>query len=140
MNYKRINTATEDNRVYYQAFDGKKLAAEFSWYIESGAGLSARFWIGGIRLMGEYENEQTMDMVLQFIQYKCWVSGCDVMHVRVHMKNLFYQDLYRKYGFYAFAQDEDISLDRLGDRKIVLKYNLPASREEHFQSYIRKRR
>lgn len=140
MNYKRINTATEDNRVCYQAFDGKKLAAEFSWYTESGAGPFIRFWIEEIRLTGDYENEQTMDLVLQFIQYKCWVSGCNAMHVRIHIKNLFYQDLYRKYGFYTIAQDEDVSSARAGDRKIVLKYILPDSREAHFQNYIRKKR
>lgn len=139
MNYKRINTGKEDSRICYQALDGEKLAAEFSWYTESGTAPGIRFWIEEIRLAGGYENGQTMDLVLQFIQYKCWVSGCSAMHVRVHVKNLFYQDLYRKYGFYTMAQEDDVS-SRAGDRKIVLKYVLPDSREAHFQSYIRKRR
>lgn len=138
LNYKRINTVTEDSRVCYQAFDGEKQAAEFSWHLESGEGSGIVFWIDEIRLKGEYEDEQTMDLVLQFIQYKCWVSGCGAMHVRIYMKNLFYQDLYRKYGFYTIAQEEVSS--RAGDRRIVLKYVLPDSREAHFQSYIRRKR
>lgn len=134
MNYKKVNT-TEEGRVYYQVFNGEKPAAEFSWHLEDAESAGCRFWIDGIQLAGGYEDEKHMDLVLQFIQYKCWVSGCKAMYVRLHVKNLFYQELYRKYGFYIIAREEEA-----GAGKNVLKYPLPDSREEDFQSYIRRKR
>lgn len=139
MNYKRINTETEDGRIFYQVFDGEKLAAEFAWHLEEGASAGIRFWIDEIRLEGGYADKRSMDLILQFIQYKCWVSGCEAMYVRLHMKNLFYQEMYRKYGFYVIAQEETSLHPGDSSWKCVLKYILPDSREADFQSYIRRR-
>ncbi len=125
------------NTVSYQVYDGEKLAAEFAFHIQVLRGEEVRrFWIDGIRLCDEYADSPTMESILQFVQYKCAAGGCPAMHVRLDNRNLFYLELYRKYGFYMLDQEES----KLPGGQVccisVLKYPLPGSRDDVFRGYI----
>lgn len=164
MNYKRIQqadsnrtssenqqmTAGSSERINYSVYEREEQTAEFAYHVdyakmdvdrgwdaEVSGGLK-KFWIDEIRLLGNYAGYQTMDQILHFIQYKCWVSGCAAMYVRISEKNLFYQELYAQYGFYVIASEEKQILPGGTVYDSVMKYRLPDSKEEDFRIHMRR--
>lgn len=132
----------------YRVYEKEELAAEFSYHMDtvaetkySGAGYISmnQFWIDEIQLASGFTNYRTIDAVLHFIQYKCWVAGCSAMYVRLSVKNLFYQELYGKYGFYVIAEEEKRILRGGFAYEYVMKYPLPDSREEEYSRHIRRK-
>ena len=73
MIYRKVKT--ENSRTFYQVYEGEKRTAEFSWRMEEKAA-GTRFWIEEIRLESQKDQAQNMERILQFLQYKCLVSGC----------------------------------------------------------------
>lgn len=144
LNYKMTENKERTDLISYQVYEKEKLAAEFSYVIESvhdenGGGVMdslKRFWIRGVRLVNPFEDYQTFDAIIHFIQYKCRVAGYTEMYVRLSARNLFYMELYRRYGFYIIANEE--KKQTIGDfaRDYVLKYALPDTKEEMYHSYI----
>ncbi len=133
----RLLKDPEDNRICYEASEDGERAAEFSYHTESlPHGAACRFWIDQVRLDGDFSDTVTMEAVLQFIQYKCLAAGCQAMFVRLDDKNLFYLELYRKFGFYMIDQEEWESVQGQTCSKSVLKYPIPESKDEAFRSYI----
>ncbi len=128
---------TEYDSVSYRVYDGEKPAAEFSYHIECLArDEGSRFWIDEIRLSDAYGDRNTMEAVLHFIQYKCRVAGCPAMHVRLASNNIFYIEMYRKFGFYLIDEEErKLPPGRVACMS-VLKYPLPESRDDVLRNYI----
>ena len=137
MIYRKVKT--ENSRTFYQVYEGEKRTAEFSWRMEEKAA-GTRCWIEEIRLESQKDQAQNMERILQFLQYKCLVSGCREMYVRLHRKNLFAQDLYKRYGFSIIARAGGDGARADGFAEYVLKYTLPESRDADFQHYIRRKR
>ena len=71
-----------------------------------------------------------LDAILQFIQYKCWCSGCRSMYVRLSARNLMDIERYKRYGFYVIAQEEQTTVQGEVSCAYVLKYPLPREWEE----------
>lgn len=130
MRYERKKE--EGTAVFYEVLENRKKAAEFSYALEpfkTGRG-EYQFWIRRIHMEQDYLDYPYLDAVIQFIQYKCWCSGCTAMYVRVSSVNLMDIERYQRYGFYVMA--EQMSEDRQGvsDCYYVLKYPLPREWEE----------
>lgn len=91
---------------------------------------NCQFWIERIHMEQDYLDYSYLDAVLQFIQYKCWCSGCTAMYTRISAVNLMDMERYRRYGFYVIA--EQMSEQRQGNFvcHYVLKYPLPREWEE----------
>lgn len=105
INTGRVGAVCE--HTAYRVYEGQDLAAEFAYHVQDVTGDDTRrFWIDGIRLCEGYANAPVMEDILQFIRYKCLSSGCPAIHVRLDGKNLFYLELYRKFGFYMIDQEE----------------------------------
>ncbi len=133
----RLLKDPEKNSIFYEASEGDERAAEFSYHTETlPHGAACRFWIDQIRLDGDFSDTVTMEAVLQFIQYKCQAAGCPAMFVRLDEKNLFYLELYRKFGFYMIDQEEWEPGQGETCCESVLKYPIPESKDEVFRSYI----
>lgn len=165
MNYKIIDTSysssvisngkevqNDDGRQFaYQVFEKEKAVADFLYHIESdclksffeenasGAEMNSVFWIDDITLKSEFADYKFMDSILQFLQYKCWTAGCQSMYVRLNMRNLFYMEMYKQYGFFMFSQEEKQISYGQTVYECVMKYALPGSKEEAFRHYIRRR-
>lgn len=130
MRYERIKE--EGTAVFYDVFENGKKAAEFSYAVEShGTGpRREEFWIRRIRMEQDYLDYTYLDAVLQFLQYKCWCSGCMSMYVQVNSVNLMDMERYQRYGFYVMA--EQVAEYGQGESgcHYVLKYPLPREWEE----------
>ncbi len=126
-----------DNAVSYQVYEGEELAAEFSYHTQRVRGEEApRFWVDGIRLSDAFADGKTMESVLQFIQYKCEALGCSALHLTLDEKNLFYRELYERYGFYLIDQVETESSHGKLSLMSVYKYPIPSSKDEIYRGYI----
>ena len=130
MRYERIRE--EGAVVFYEVFEHGKKAAEFSYAMESHGNGSCReeFWIRRIRMEQDYLDYTYLDAVLQFLQYKCWCSGCMSMYVQVNSVNLMDIEHYQRYGFYVMAEQVSDSAQGETVCNYVLKYPLPREWEE----------
>ncbi len=123
--------------IVYRVYEGQDLAAEFSYHVQDVTGDDTRrFWIDGIRLCEGHTNVLVMEDILHFIRYKCVSAGCPAIHVRLDGKNLFYLELYQKFGFYMIDQEERARTHGQISCECVLKYPVPVSREEVLEDYI----
>ncbi len=142
MIYRKVRQTEKKSKagvgeVSYEVYEGKDLAAEFGYHVEHRPqDAASRFWIDGIRLSGSCSAASVMEAVLQFIQYKCQEAGCSAMHVRLNRKNLFYLELYQKFGFYMIDQEEQEPAPGQVSCISVFKYPIPNTREEFLRSYI----
>lgn len=130
MRYERKKE--ENSEVFYEVLDNSTKAAEFSYqqkFDETGQ-VCEQFWIRRIHLEQKCLDYRYLDAILQFIQYKCWCSGCTAMYTRISAVNLMDMERYRRYGFYVIA--EQMSEQRQGNFvcHYVLKYPLPREWEE----------
>ncbi len=130
MRYERVRE--EGAAVFYNVFDNGKKAAEFSYAMESHGTGSRReeFWIRRMRMEQDYLDYTYLDAVLQFLQYKCWCSGCMSMYVQVNSVNLMDMERYQRYGFYVMAEQVSDSDQGATVCNYVLKYSLPREWEE----------
>ena len=130
MRYERKRE--EGTAVFYEVWEQGRKAAEFFYAVkpcQTGRG-NCQFWIERIHMEQDYLDYSYLDAVLQFIQYKCWCSGCTAMYTRISAVNLMDMERYRRYGFYVIA--EQMSEQRQGNFvcHYVLKYPLPREWEE----------
>ena len=76
MRYERKRE--EGTAVFYEVLEQGRKAAEFFYAVkpcQTGRG-NCQFWIERIHMEQDYLDYSYLDAVLQFIQYKCWCSGC----------------------------------------------------------------
>ena len=76
MRYERKKE--ENSEVFYEVLENSTKAAEFSYqqkFDETGQ-VCEKFWIRRIYLEQKCLDYRYLDAILQFIQYKCWCSGC----------------------------------------------------------------
>ncbi len=126
--------------ISYRVFEGKDCAAEFTCHVQRLRGSEdCRFRINGIRLFSPYATVSVMEAVLLFLQYKAKTLGCRDMVVTLDPKNLFYRELYQRFGFYLIDQPEQEEERKETQCACVLKYPLPGNREEQFSDYIMRR-
>lgn len=130
MRYERKRE--EGTAVFYEVLEQGRKAAEFFYAVkpcQTGRG-NCQFWIERIHMEQDYLDYSYLDAVLQFIQYKCWCSGCTAMYTRISAVNLMDMERYRRYGFYVIA--EQMSEQKEGNFvcHYVLKYPLPREWEE----------
>ena len=103
MRYERKKE--ENSEVFYEVLDNSTKAAEFSYqqkFDETGQ-VCEQFWIRRIHLEQKCLDYRYLDAILQFIQYKCWCSGCRSMYVRLSARTLMDIERYKRYGFYVIA-------------------------------------
>lgn len=130
MRYERKKE--ENSEVFYKVLDNSTKAAEFSYqqkFDETGQ-VCEQFWIRRIHLEQKCLDYRYLDAILQFIQYKCWCSGCRSMYVRLSARNLMDIERYKRYGFYVIAQEEQTTVQGEVSCAYVLKYPLPREWEE----------
>ena len=99
MRYERKRE--EGTAVFYEVLEQGRKAAEFFYAVkprQTGRG-NCQFWIERIHMEQDYLDYSYLDAVLQFIQYKCWCSGCTAMYTRISAVNLMDMERYRRYGF-----------------------------------------
>ncbi len=130
MNYKRKKE--ENTAVFYEVWDNGKKAAEFSYAVkphrkEEGP---KEFWIERIHMEQDYLAYEYLDAVLQFLQYKCWCSGCMSMYVQMNSVNLMDIERYQRFGFYVMAEEVSDSTQGASSCHYILKYPLPREWEE----------
>lgn len=126
-----------DSEYFYEVKEQGERVAEFSYRIDAGESLRQQhtFRIGFIRFEQNYRTYERLDLVLQFIQYKCWCSGCTAMYLRLNSRNLLELERLKRFGFYVMAEE---SAKDSGSCDYVLKYPLPREWEE-IQSVREKR-
>lgn len=130
MRYERKRE--EGTAVFYEVLEQGRKAAEFFYAVkpcQTGRG-NCQFWIERIHMEQDYLDYSYLDAVLQFIQYKCWCSGCRSMYVRLSARNLMDIERYKRYGFYVIAQEEQTTVQGEVSCAYVLKYPLPREWEE----------
>ena len=130
MRYERKKE--ENSEVFYEVLENSTKAAEFSYqqkFDETGQ-VCEKFWIRRIHLEQKCLDYRYLDAILQFIQYKCWCSGCRSMYVRLSARNLMDIERYKRYGFYVIAQEEQTAGPGEVSCAYVLKYPLPREWEE----------
>lgn len=130
MRYERKRE--EGTAVFYEVLEQGRKAAEFFYAVkpcQTGRG-NCQFWIERIHMEQDYLDYSYLDTVLQFIQYKCWCSGCRSMYVRLSARNLMDIERYKRYGFYVIAQEEQTTVQGEVSCAYVLKYPLPREWEE----------
>lgn len=130
MRYERKRE--EGTAVFYEVLEQGRKAAEFFYAVkpcQTGRG-NCQFWIERIHMEQDYLDYSYLDAVLQFIQYKCWCSGCRSMYVRLSARNLMDIERYKRYGFYVIAQEEQTTVQWEVSCAYVLKYPLPREWEE----------
>lgn len=130
MRYERKRE--EGTAVFYEVLEQGRKAAEFFYAVkpcQTGRG-NCQFWIERIHMEQDYLDYSYLDAVLQFIQYKCWCSGCRSMYVRLSARNLMDIERYKRYGFYMIAQEEQTTVQGEVSCAYVLKYPLPREWEE----------
>ncbi len=167
MRYWQINNGKTE--FSYRVTDGGEKAAEFCWHIEEYAGetdkgterttagetvretgsgtdrgadrgtAGGRFWLDEVRLAGRYAHYECMYAVLKFICYKCWSAGFSAVYLRISGRNLFYMELYKKFGFYVIAEEMRKIHKDISGYEYVMKYPLPQNREEEYDHYIRRK-
>lgn len=141
MRYQRIEN--EKEAVSYRVTQRGVHVADFSYHFEEG-NIAAReedrrFWLDGVTLFGEFACYEYLDEILQFAGYKCCCAGIHAMYLKISGKNLFYLELYKKFGFYVIAEEEYQIHKGISAYGYVMKYPLPRSREEAFDHYIRRK-
>lgn len=134
-------------KIEYQVFEKESLIAEFSYSIQSTEdpkeelffrAPSERFWIHHLTWKQEDPAPETIDAILQFLQYKCRSAGLGAMYVRISTQNMLVWEMYARYGFYNIAEEE-VQIPRGGcTYDYVMKYVLPGNRDEEYQMHIRR--
>ncbi len=151
MNYIITEKNEAKKSVTYRVLVKKLPAADFSYYIEplrnscsppensfAYAQSSNRFWISEIRLNSGFDQYETLDAVIHFIQYKCRTAGYREMYIRLNARNLFYLELYKKYGFSIIASEQTPLSGGNTDHDYILKYTVPDTAEELYRGYIKR--
>ena len=139
MRYEKMKTV--GTRIFYRVMDRNNWAAEFSYHTEdAGSTYERYFWLDDMRIADAYLNYGCIDSILRFVQYKCWKADFDEICLRVSGKNLLYLEWYRKYGFYAIAHERIPDGKGAYTYEYVMKFRLPATREEVYAHSIRRRR
>lgn len=139
MKYQQIKG--DGTGISYRVTDHGTQSAEFFYHMEdktAGDG-ERKFWLDGVKLFGDYVNYECMYAVLQFISYKCWCTGADAVYLKISGKNLFYQELYKRFGFYVIAEETHEIHRGAKIHEYVMKYPLPQTREEEYFHYIRRK-
>ena len=117
MRYERKRE--EGTAVFYEVLEQGRKAAEFFYAVkpcQTGRG-NCQFWIERIHMEQDYLDYSYLDAVLQFIQYKCWCSGCTAMYTRISAVNVIAEQMSeQKQGNFVCHY--------------VLKYPLPREWEE----------
>lgn len=139
MKYQKIKD--DKTGVSYCVTEHGTRTAEFSYYMERKlndiGNTEGRFWLDEVKLFGEFANYECMYAVLQFISYKCWCAGITAVYLKISGKNLFYMELYKKFGFYVIAEEKREIRKGIMSYEYVMKYPLPMTREEEYFHYIR---
>ena len=139
MRYQRIREDKEG--ISYRVMEQEKLAAEFAYHLEeteSPGNKSSRFCLDKLCMAGEPAVYEKLDAILQFLQYKCWKAGCNAVYLRINSRNLFYLEMYKKFGFYIIAEEmREIKKD-VYTYEYIMKYPLPKTMEEAYYQYIRR--
>ncbi len=139
MNYRQIGK--EKTSVFYRVTDHEAKAAEFSYHMEEEKSTDrdgvSRFWLEEVKLFGTFANYECMYAVLQFISYKSWSTGTDAIYLKISGKNLFYLELYKRFGFFVIAEETREIHEGVKTYEYVMKYPLPQTREEEYFHYIR---
>lgn len=146
MYYKIIEKDKKANVTCYRVYEQEMLVAEFAYWIgrkvdrdrESSFYDGNRFWIDKISLFSPFEHFDTMDAILHFIQYKCVLAGYSQIYIKLNARNLFYLELYKRYGFYVIADEGKTDARGTYDHSYVLKYTIPDTKDGMYQNYIRK--
>ena len=130
MKYERKRE--EDAAVFYEVSDDGKKAAEFSYVVKSHRKEDRikEFWIQRIHMEQDYLAYNYLDAILQFLQYKCWCSGCMSMYVQINAINLMDIERYQRFGFYVMAEQVSDSTQGATICHYILKYPLPREWEE----------
>lgn len=139
MKYQQIKG--EKTGISYCVTDHGNRAAEFSYHMEDDDSMARdgerKFWLDEVKLFGGFANYECMYAVLQFISYKCWCTGTDAVYLKISGKNLFYLELYKRFGFYVIAEEKHEIHKGITTYEYVMKYPLPQTREEEYSHYIR---
>lgn len=125
-------TSQENEHTAYLALDGGQEAARFSYHIEiiEGRESGSRFWIDSLELLSGFADFEHIYAVLSFTEYKCRGEGLSAIYIKTGIKNFFYIDLLKKFGFRIIGQE---SLPGFRDELIyIMKWNIPAGRDEIF--------
>lgn len=139
MNYQQIKE--EKTGISYRVTDHGKRAAEFSYHTEADNAVAGdgerRFWLDEVKIFDSFANYECMYAVLQFVSYKCWCTGAAAVFLKISGKNLFYLELYKRFGFYVIAEEKHEIHRGITVYEYVMKYPLPQTREEEYSHYIR---
>lgn len=141
MRYEVIRS--DSNALSYRVTEEKQAVAAFTCSLFSDREESFRehgqFWIRELTLLPQFEDYEHLYAILKFIQYKCWCAGMPAIYLRLSSRNLFYLELYRKYGFRVIAQETREGTDPALSCDCVLKWVLPQTRHELYSHYIRQK-
>lgn len=139
MKYQQIKE--EGTEISYRVTDHGIRVAEFSYHMKDTEDTAkdgeGRFWLDGIRLFGQFAGYKWMYTVLQFVCYKCWSTGAAAIYLKISWKNLYYMELYKKFGFYIIAEEMREIQKGITICEYVMKYPLPQTRDEEYSHYIR---
>lgn len=142
---KYVKTEETDSGVSYLVFDGPRDAGDFSYEIhaqteeKSYRPGSKQFWIRQIHLRDAFLFYEPLNDMLLFLQYKCMITGCQAMYLRVNTKNLLMLEMFQKFGFYIVSEETREIKKGVAVYEYVMKYILPRTLEEAYHRYIRRK-